>query len=94
MFSRIGISLFLAVSMIVMVSAQSQSKKLSQEGEQQKREELRKKIKETLDSAGSEVAALKSPETRTFFQVQIACLLWSHDEKGARALLDDAQALI
>ncbi len=93
MFSRIGVSLFLAVSMMVMVSAQSQPKKLSREAEQQKREELRKKIKEALDSASSEVTALKSPETKTFFQVRIACLLWSYDEKGARLLLDDAQGL-
>ena len=83
----------LIASVFVVVSAQPQLKKPIQEGERQKREELRKKIKETLDSANSEVFAVKSPETRAFLQVRIACLLWSYDEKGARSLLDDAQGL-
>ena len=93
MISRIAVILFLTVSTIAIVSAQSPPKQLTKEQEQKKQEELRKKVKETLGAAVSDVASLKSLENKTFFQVRIACLLWSYDEKGARSLLDDAQAL-
>jgi len=93
MISRIAVILFLTVSAIAIVSAQSPPKQLTKEEEQKKKEELRKKVKETLEAAVSDVALLKSLENKTFFQVRIACLLWSYDEKGARSLLDDAQAL-
>jgi hypothetical protein len=93
MISRIAIILFLTVSATAIVSAQSQPKQLTKEEEQKKQEEFRKKIKETLDAAVSDVALLKNLENKTFFQVRIACLLWKYDEKGARLLLDDAQGL-
>ena len=93
MIPRIAVILFLAVSVTAIVSAQSQPKQLTREEEQKKQEELRKKIKETLDGAVSEVALLKSLENKTFFLVRIACLLWNYDEKGARSLLEDAQSL-
>src|SRR5262245_11093922 len=93
MISRIAVILFLAASFTAIVSAQSQPKQLTKEEEQKKQEELRKKIKETLDAALSDVASLKNLENKTFFQVRIACLLWNYDEKGARSLLDDAQGL-
>jgi hypothetical protein len=93
MIPRLAVILFLTVSAISIVSAQSQPKQLTKEEEQKKREELRKKIKETLDGAVSDVALLKSFENKTFFQVRIACLLWDYDEKGARLLIEDAQAL-
>src|SRR4030095_16732076 len=93
MISRIAVILFLTFSATAIVSAQSQPKQLTKEEEQKKREELRKKIKETLDGAVSDVALLKSFENKTFFQVRIACLLWDYDEKGARLLIEDAQAL-
>jgi hypothetical protein len=94
MISRIAVILLLTVSFTAIVSAQSQPKQLTKEDEQKKQEDLRKKIKETLDGAVSDVALLKSLETKTFFQVRIACLLWNYDEKGARSLLDDAQGLM
>src|SRR5262245_21651935 len=94
MISRIAVILFLAASFTAIVSAQSQPKQLTKEEEQKKQEELRKKIKETLDGAVSDVASLKNVENKTFFQVRIACLLWKYDEKGARSLLDDAQGLM
>jgi hypothetical protein len=93
MISRIAVILFLTASAIAIVSAQSPPKQLTKEEEQKKKEELRKKVKETLEAAVSDVASLKSLENKTFFQVRIACLLWSYDEKGARSLLDDAQGL-
>src|SRR5262245_3965513 len=93
MISRIAVILFLTVSAISIVSAQSQPKQLTKEEERKKQEELRKKVKEALDGAVSDVALLKSLETKAFFQVRIACLLWKYDEKGARSLLDDAQGL-
>lgn len=93
MISRIAVILFLTVSANAIVSAQSPPKQLTKEEEQKKKEELRKKVKETLEAAVSDVALLKGLENKTFFQVRIACLLWSYDEKGARSLLDDAQAL-
>ena len=93
MISRIAVILFLTVSAIAIVSAQSPPKQLTKEEEQKKKEELRKKVKETLAAAVSDVASLKSLENKPFFQVRIACLLWSYDEKGARSLLDDAQRL-
>jgi hypothetical protein len=93
MISRIAVILFLTVSAAAIVSAQSPPKQLTKEEEQKKKEELRKKVKETLEAAVSDVASLKSLENKTFFQVRIACLLWSYDEKGARSLLDDAQGL-
>ncbi len=93
MISRIAVILFLTVSAISIVSAQSQPKQLTKEEEQKKQEELRKKIKEALDGAVSDVASLKNLENKTFFQIRIACLLWNYDEKGARSLLDDAQGL-
>jgi hypothetical protein len=37
---------------------------------------------------------VKSADTKVFFQVRIACLLWNYDEKDARALLEDAQGLM
>src|SRR5262245_374459 len=93
MISRITVILFLTISAISIVSAQSQPKQLTKEEERKKQEELRKKVKEALDGAVSDVALLKSLETKAFFQVRIACLLWNYDEKGARSLLDDAQGL-
>src|SRR5215510_6453411 len=93
MISRITVILFLTISAISIVSAQSQPKQLTKEEERKKQEELRKKVKEALDGAVSDVALLKSLENKTFFQVRIACLLWNYDEKGARSLLDDAQGL-
>src|SRR5215813_6550767 len=93
MIFRIAVILFLAVSLIAIASAQSQPKQLTKEEEQKKQEELRKKIKETLEGAVSEISFLKSFENKTFFEVRIACLLWDYDEKGARLLLDDAQGL-
>ena len=93
MISRIAVILFLIVSATAIVTAQSQPKQLTKEEEQKKQEELRKKVKETLNGAVSDVALLKSLETKAFFQVRIACLLWNYDEKGARSLLDDAQGL-
>src|SRR4030095_13372291 len=93
MISRIAVILFLTFSATAIVSAQSQPKQLTKEEEKKKREELRKKIKETLDGAVSDVALLKSFENKTFFQVRIACLLWDYDEKGARLLIEEAQAL-
>jgi len=93
MISRIAVILFLTVSAIAVVSAQSPPKQLTREEEQKKQEELRKKIKETLGAAVSDVALLRRPENKTFFQVRIAHLLWNYDEKGARSLLDDAQGL-
>jgi hypothetical protein len=93
MISRIAVILFLTFSLTAIVPAQSEPKQLTKEEEQKKREELRKKIKETLDGAVSDVASLKSFENKTFFQIRIACLLWDYDEKGARSLIDGAQAL-
>ena len=93
MIPRLAVILFLTVSAISIVSGQSQPKQLTKEEERKKQEELRKKVKEALDGALSDVALLKSIETKAFFQVRIACLLWNYDEKGARSLLDDAQGL-
>jgi hypothetical protein len=93
MISRIVVIMFLSCSLTAAVLAQSEPKQLTKEEERKKREELRKKIKETLDGAVSDVALLKSFENKTFFQVRIACLLWDYDEKGARLLIEDAQAL-
>jgi hypothetical protein len=93
MISRIAVILFMTVSTTAIVSAQSQPKQLTKEEEQKKQEELRKKVKEALDGAVSDVALLKCLENKTFFLVRIACLLWNYDEKGARSLLDDAQGL-
>src|SRR5215510_8873590 len=93
MISRIAVILFLSCSLTAAVLAQSEPKQLTKEEEQKKREELRKKIKETLDGAVSDVALLKSFEYKTFFQVRIACLLWDYDEKGARLMIDDARVL-
>jgi len=93
MISRIAVILFLIVSATAIVSAQSPPKQLTKEEEQKKQEELRKKIKEALGAAVSDVALLKNLENKTFFQIRIACLLWSYDEKDARSLLDDAQGL-
>ena len=92
MISRIAVILFLSCSLTAAVLAQSEPKQLTNE-EQKKQKELRKKIKETLDGAVSDVALLKSFENKTFFQVRIACLLWDDDEKGARLLIDDARTL-
>jgi hypothetical protein len=93
MISRIAVILFLTVSATAIVSAQSPPKQLTKEEEQKKQEELRKKIKETLGAAASDVGSLKRLENKTFFQVRIAYLLWNYDEKGARSLLDDAQGV-
>src|SRR5215510_5197781 len=93
MISRIAVILFLTVSATAIVPAQSPPKQLTKEEEQKKQEELRKKIKEALDAAVSDVASLKNLENKTFFQVRIACLLWNYDEKGAQALPDAAQCL-
>src|SRR5215475_7930116 len=93
MIFRIVVLLFLTVSSAIIVSAQLQPSQLTRKEEQKKREELRKKVKETLEGAVSDVALLKSFENKTFFQVRIACLLWDYDEKGARLLIEDAQPL-
>src|SRR5215813_8979716 len=94
MISRIAVILILTVSAVSIVSAQSQPKQLTKEEEQKKKEEIRKKIKETLDAAVSEVAFLKTPENKTLFQVRIASLIWEYDEKGARALIGNAQGMM
>src|SRR5215510_8959181 len=94
MILRTAVSLFLAVSFIAIVSGQSPPSKLTREEEQKKQIELQKRIKETLEGAVSDVALLKRPENKLFFQVRIACLLWPYDEKGARSLNDDAQSLM
>ena len=94
MILRITLFLFLAVSFIPIVSGQSPQNKLTREEEQKKQIELQKRIKETLEGAVSDVALLKRPENKLFFQVRIACLLWPFDEKGARSLIDDAQSLM
>ncbi|MCI0663288.1 MAG: hypothetical protein L0220_19660 [Acidobacteria bacterium] len=93
MISRMAVFLLLAVSFIAIVSAQSPQKNLTGEEEKKKQAELRKKIKETLEGAVSDVALLKRPENKIFYQVRIACLLWPYDEKGARSLIEDAQGL-
>jgi hypothetical protein len=93
MISRIAVILFLTVSATAIVSAQSLPKQLNKEEERKKQEELRKNVKEALGAAVSDVALLRRLENKTFFQVRIAYLLWSYDEKGARSLIDDAQAL-
>jgi len=94
MISRIALILFLTFSAVAMASAQSQPKQLTKEEEQKKQEELRKKIKETLNGAVSDVALLKTPENKTFFQVRIASLIWEYDEKGARSLIGNAQGMM
>src|SRR5262245_6246990 len=93
MISRIAVILFITISTSLIVFSQTQPKPLTKEEEQKKQEELRKKIKEALDAAISDVGSLRIPENKAFFQVQIAVLLWDYDEKGARSLFDDVQAL-
>jgi hypothetical protein len=93
MISRIAVILFLTISTSLIVFSQTQPKPLTIEEEQKKQEELRKKTKYALDAAISDVGSLRIPENKAFFQVQIAGLLWDYDEKGARSLLDDVQAL-
>ena len=94
MISRIAVILFFAVSAVAVVPAQSQPKQLTKEEQQKKQEELRKKIRETLDAAVSDVALLRTPEYKAFFQVRIASLIWGYDEKGARSLIGNAQGLM
>jgi hypothetical protein len=93
MISRIAVMLFLTISTSLIVFSQTQPKPLTKEEEQKKQEELRKKIKEALDAAISDLGLLRMPENKAFFQVQIAGLLWDYDEKGARSLIDDVKAL-
>jgi hypothetical protein len=93
MITRSIVILILAVSVIVPYSALSPPIKPAKEEGQKERSELRKKIKETLDAGISEVSSVRSADTKAFFQVRIACLLWNYDEKGARALIDEAQGL-
>jgi hypothetical protein len=70
MISRIAVILFLTVSAAAIVSAQSQPKQLTKEEEQKKQEKPRKKIKDALGAAVSDVALLKRLENKTFFQVR------------------------
>jgi hypothetical protein len=94
MIPRIAVFLFPAIFFIAIASGQSQQNKLTQEEEQKKLIELQKRIKETLERTVSDVALLRRPENKIFFLVRLACLLWPHDEKGARSLIEDAQALM
>jgi hypothetical protein len=88
MIFRIAVILFLAVSGATIASAQSQPSPLTREVERKKREEFRKKIKETLEGAVSDAALLKNLENKVSLQARIACLLWNYDERGARSMLN------
>jgi hypothetical protein len=55
---------------------------------------LEKKIKENLEAAAAESAALKIPENRAFLYFRIADLLWDFDEEGARALIEESRSAI
>jgi hypothetical protein len=55
---------------------------------------LEKKIKENLEAAAAESAALKIPENRAFLYFRIADLLWDFDEDGARALIEESRGAI
>jgi hypothetical protein len=93
MISRIAVILFLTISTSLIVFSQTQPKPLTIEEERKRQEELRKKVKEAIDATLSDVGSLRMPENKAFFQVQIAVLLWDYDEKGARSLIDEVQAL-
>jgi hypothetical protein len=67
---------------------QSQPSQLTKEEKQKKQEELRKKVKESLDGTVSDAALLKNLENKVSIQARIACLLWNYDEKGARSILN------
>jgi hypothetical protein len=55
---------------------------------------LEKKIKEYLEAAAAESAALKIPENRAFLYFRIADLLWDFDEEGARALIEESRSAL
>lgn len=54
------------------------------------RKALTAKVAALLDGMAEQIPQLRSPENRLKFQIQVAHLLWRHDEKRARRLAQDA----
>ena len=64
------------------------------EKEQQQKQELTKKAYALVDEIATAANGLKLPENRSYVLTSAAELLWSHDEKRARAIFWDALASI
>ena len=86
-----------ALSLVMVSSAASQSPdsqdSAKKDQQQQKaQEEREKKALALLDETIKEAQSLRAPENRIRIQIGIADLLWSRDEKRARAIFKEAIA--
>ncbi len=87
LFASFTLSLIVFSSVVAQSPPQPDSTK--QEQERKAQEELEKKALVLLDAIIKEAQSLKLPENRIYIQASAADLLWSRDEKRARALFKE-----
>src|SRR3954453_6644087 len=94
MTSKVLVGFFLLISVCLPAAAQTPTVDVSEEEKERAQKELENKALVILNDVITGASSLKLAENRITIQVQAADLLWSRDEKRARALFRDAASAL